>query len=73
MSDNVGVYTNLDQLLPTEKMRDSKNRVIRQGNPRKKGEKPQEGFKMNAAPQEEEGPIEPSKEEHPGKIVDIVV
>ena len=74
MADNVGVFTKLDQLLPTERMRDSKARVARQENPRKKrGDKPQEGFKMDAIQQEEEGLVEPSKDQRPGKILDIVV
>ena len=74
MADNVGVFTKLDQLLPTEKMRDSKARMFRQENPRKKrGDKPQEGFRMDVIQQEEKGPVEPSKDQHPGKILDIVV
>jgi hypothetical protein len=74
MADNVGVFTKLDQLLPAEKMRDSKARVVRQENPRKKrSDKPREGFRMERVQQEEGGPIEPSKDQHPGKILDIVV
>jgi hypothetical protein len=74
MADNVGVFTKLDQLLPTEKMRDSKARVVRQENPRKKrGDKPMQGFRTEGTPQEEERPVEPLKDQHPGKILDIVV
>ena len=74
MADNVGIYTTLDQLLPTEKLRDSKERVGVEKKTRKKsGAKSQQRADVNEVQQDEEEMIESSKDQHPGKILDVVI
>ena len=74
MADNVGIYTTLDQLLPTEKLRDSKERVgVEKKTHKKDGRKRQQEAGILGVQQEEEEVIESSKDPHSGKILDVVI
>jgi hypothetical protein len=74
MSNDIGLYAKMDGLPPTEKLRDSKGRVIREELPPKKrqGKRKQE-VTAGIDTEEEEGAVDSSEEKHSGKIVDIII
>jgi F0F1-type ATP synthase membrane subunit b/b' len=67
------IYTKLDRLTPTEKMADTKNRVVRQEFPQgKQGKK--HGQELNADEESEREEVEDQlNDPHCGKILDIVI
>ena len=74
MSDDIKIYTNLDRLPPMEKTRDSPQGVIHQetSHKRKKGRnEPESTADMDREKNEESDG--PSKGQHSGKILDIVI
>ena len=74
MADNVGILTTLDQLLPTEKLRDSKERVgVERRTQKKDGRKRQQETDIPVVQQEGEEVIESSKDQDSGKILDLVI
>jgi hypothetical protein len=74
MSSDFNLYAKMDGLPPTEKLRDSKGRVVREElpPPKKKGKRKQEG-NADIDAEEKEGTIDSPEEKHSGKIVDIII
>jgi len=74
MSNGITFYAKMDGLPPTEKLRDSKGRIVPEELPRKKREaKRKQEVIAEIEPEEEEGAINSSEEKHSGKIVDIII
>jgi hypothetical protein len=74
MSNDFSLYAKMDGLPPTEKLRDSKGKVVREELPpqKRKGKRKQE-VTADIDAEEEEGTIDSSEEKHSGKIVDIII
>jgi hypothetical protein len=74
MSSDIGFYAKMDGLPPTEKLRDSKGRVLREELPpqKRKGKRKQE-VTADIDAEEEDGAIDSSEEKSSGKIVDIII
>jgi len=74
MSNDFSLYAKMDGLPPTEKLRDSKGRVVREELPPKKRErKRKQEVTTDIDAEEEEKTIDSSDEKHSGKIVDIII
>jgi hypothetical protein len=74
MNDGIGVYTPLDRLPPTEKMGDSKRRVIPQEpSTKKRGRKRGQELVIEEDQEKKEGPADPSEGPQSGKILDVII
>jgi len=74
MSDDIRIYTNLDRLPPMEKTRDSPKGVVDQETSKKRKKGRHEPGLTDDMDQEKSGESDgPSKDQHSGKILDIVI
>ena len=74
MVDDLGIASELDRLLPTERLRDPKTRGVRKDVSYKKKEKQKDkDGEEQTVPQGEAAPAEAPADPNSGKILDILI
>ena len=73
MGDEIGIYSKLDRLPPTEKLGDSKKGMNRQDVPKKRKKKKEEESLPDFPQGEKKEEVDSSEKEPSGKIIDIII